>query len=65
MGLMVNGAAKNQSTPMRELAKQVPTRLIRLFLRVASLQKGQYVLYLTVGDDEIQWRIGEMGRMEH
>lgn len=60
---VVNGMQKD-SVPLREMTKQIPTRLLRLFLRVASLQRGRYVVLLSVGDDSIEWSVSEVGRIE-
>jgi hypothetical protein len=44
--------------------KRVPSRLIRFLLRVASLQKGRYMVYLTVGDDDFAFSVCPIERVE-
>lgn len=61
---IVNGRAAAEEMTVRDLLKRVPTRLIRFMLRVASLQRGRYMLLLNVGDDEIEWSVSPVGRVE-
>lgn len=61
---VVNGRAKEQSMSIQDLLKRVPTRLIKFMLRVASLQRGRYVILLGVGEDEIEWSVSQVGRVE-
>jgi hypothetical protein len=54
----------DDSLSMREAMKRVPSRLIRFLLRVASLQKGRYMVYLTVGDDDFAFSVCPIERVE-
>jgi hypothetical protein len=49
---------------MREVIKRVPSRLIRFLLRVASLQKGRYMVHLTVSDDDFSFSVCPIERVE-
>jgi len=60
---IVAGRADDSLT-MREAMKRVPSRLIRFLLRVASLQKGRYMVYLAVGDDDVTFCVSAIERLE-
>lgn len=59
---IVNGAMPPEKATIQEIRKYIPSRLIRLFLYVAGLERGQHVILLNVGDDHIDWRVGELGK---
>jgi hypothetical protein len=60
---IVAGRADDTMT-MREVIKRVPSRLIRFLLRVASLQKGRYMVHLTVSDDDFSFSVCPIERVE-
>jgi len=49
---------------IREVLKRVPTRLLRLAQRLAQLQRGRYMLLLTIGDDTMEWTICPIEKVE-
>lgn len=61
---VIAGARKPETKSVKEVGKLIPTRLIRLFLRISQLNRGRYILCLSVGDDEISWSLSEMGKPE-
>lgn len=60
---IVAGSGGN-TAPIRDIMKQVPTRLVRLMLRIAQLQRGRYMLLLSVGDDMIEWSVCPVEKVE-
>lgn len=61
---IIAGRADDSMT-VRDALKQVPSRLIRLLLRIAQLKRGKYVVYLGVGDDgTVSWSVCPIERME-
>lgn len=60
---VINGAA-DDTMSIKEIMKRIPTRMIRFVLRIASLQRGRYLVYLTVGDGDIEWSVCLVERME-
>ena len=61
---VVAGSNNADTMTIRELTKQVPTRLIRLMLRIAQLQRGRYMVLLSVGDDAIEWSVCPVEKVE-
>ncbi len=62
--IALSGSAKGEQKTIRDLTKLVPTRLLRFMLRVASLQKGRYVIIVGVGDNDIEWSVSSIGKTE-
>lgn len=60
---IVNGAADDTMT-IKDIMKRIPTRMIRFVLRIASLQRGRYMVFLTVGDGDIEWSVCPVERVE-
>lgn len=60
---VLNGMS-DDSMSIRDALKRIPTRMIRFMLRVASLQRGRYVVYLSVGDGDIEWSVCPVDRIE-
>jgi hypothetical protein len=60
---VVNGAADDTMT-VKDILKRIPTRMIRFMLRIASLQRGRYMVYLTVGEGDIEWSVCQVERVE-
>lgn len=60
---VLNGMS-DDSMSIRDALKRIPTRMIRFMLRVASLQRGRYMVYLTVGDGDIEWSVCPVERIE-
>lgn len=57
-----NGIHAHEVSPIHEIRKYIPARLIRLFLFVATLKKGRHIIVLSIGDDTIDWDHGELGK---
>ncbi|HSG63299.1 MAG TPA: hypothetical protein VLA24_17880 [Pseudomonadales bacterium] len=61
--ITVKGMSEDTMT-MVDVQKRIPSRLIRLLLRIASLRMGRYMILLNVGEDDISWSVADVGRIE-
>jgi hypothetical protein len=60
----INGMAPD-TVPVRDMARQVPQRMIRLLQRLAALKTGRYVIIFSVGPDgDMTWQLSEAGKVE-
>lgn len=60
----INGMAPD-TVPVRDMARQVPQRMLRLLQRLARLEQGKYVIIFSVGQDgDIMWQVSEAGKVE-
>lgn len=61
---VVSGRPDDNMT-IRDVLRQVPTRMIRFIKRIAQLQRGRYIVYLAIGDDGVMsWSVSTIERIE-
>ena len=62
MQIVAGSGGDTMST--RDILKQVPTRLMRFVLRVAQLQPGRYMIMYVVGDEQVEWSVTRIEKVE-
>lgn len=61
---VVSGRPDDNMT-IRDVLRQVPTRMIRFVKRIAQLQSGRYIVYLAISDDGVMsWSVSHIERIE-
>jgi len=61
---IIQGMATD-TVQIRDMARQMPQRMIKFFTRVASLRQGKYIIVYTVGNNgKASWQISEIGAIE-
>lgn len=61
--ITVTGTPESQMS-LKDVQKQVPSRLLRLLLRLASLPRGKHIIVYNVGDGDVSWHVSEFGKLE-
>ena len=61
---IVSGRPEDGMT-IRDVLRQVPTRMIRFVKRIAQLQRGRYIVYLAISDDGVMsWSVSTIEKIE-
>lgn len=61
---IIQGMATD-TVQIRDMARQVPARMLKFLKRIARLEQGKYVIIFSVGQDgDIMWQVNEAGKVE-